>query len=207
LAENYEADGFEKICNCNLDCCLAALFSVGWSEQRGISLSVESAQARTRLYVHLYYYNPYRADLSGVCWYAVRAYYEGGSWSGDTPGGGGPWAYSGWDDYAQRNGIGCVPGTLVKGGDGMITSANKPTRDKEVVQTATSFNLRLPSREIARRVRAAPSTLRLTISRFEASGLTWPLPDDVTDTVLEARLFAKAGSGGRQGQRRLAQPD
>jgi len=38
----------------------AALFSVGWSEQRGISLSVESAQARTRLYVHPYYYNPYR---------------------------------------------------------------------------------------------------------------------------------------------------
>jgi hypothetical protein len=52
----------------------AALSSVGWSEQRGISLSVESAQARTRLYVHPYYYNPYRADLSGVSWYAVRAY-------------------------------------------------------------------------------------------------------------------------------------
>src|SRR5216684_2752835 len=65
----------------------------------------------------------------------------------------------------------------------------------------------MPSREIARRVGAAPSTVRLTIRRFEASGLTWPLPDDVTDTVLEARLFAKAGSGGRQGQRRLTEPD
>jgi hypothetical protein len=65
----------------------------------------------------------------------------------------------------------------------------------------------MPSREIARRVGAAPSTVRLTIRRFEASGLSWPLPDDVTDTVLEARLFAKAGSGSRQGQRRLAGPD
>jgi len=65
----------------------------------------------------------------------------------------------------------------------------------------------MPSREIARRVGAAPSTVRLTIRRFEAAGLTWPLPDDVTDTVLEARLFAKAGSGSRQGQRRLAEPD
>jgi hypothetical protein len=65
----------------------------------------------------------------------------------------------------------------------------------------------MPSREIARRVGTAPSTVRLTIRRFEASGLSWPLPDEVTDTVLEARLFAKAGSGSRQGQRRLAEPD
>jgi hypothetical protein len=37
----------------------------------------------------------------------------------------------------------------------------------------------LPSREIARRVGAAPSTVRLAIRRFEAAGLTWPtqLPD------------------------------
>jgi transposase len=65
----------------------------------------------------------------------------------------------------------------------------------------------MPSREIARRVGAAPSTVRLTVRRFEAAGLTWPLPDDVTDAVLEARLFAGAGCGSRQGQRRLAEPD
>ncbi|WP_247531543.1 helix-turn-helix domain-containing protein, partial [Bradyrhizobium sp. 162] len=41
----------------------------------------------------------------------------------------------------------------------------------------------LPSREIARRVGAAPSTVRLALRRFEAAGLSWPLPDDVTDTV------------------------
>ena len=64
----------------------------------------------------------------------------------------------------------------------------------------------LPSREIARRVGAAPSTVRLALRRFEAAGLSWPLPDDVTDTVLELRLFAKTGNGNRQGHRRIAEP-
>jgi hypothetical protein len=41
----------------------------------------------------------------------VRAYYFGGPWS---------YGYSGWTDYAARNGIGCVPGSLVKGGDGIM---------------------------------------------------------------------------------------
>lgn len=65
----------------------------------------------------------------------------------------------------------------------------------------------LPSREIAGRVGAAPSTVRLALRRFEAAGLSWPLPDDVTDTVLELRLFAKTGNGNRQGHRRIAEPD
>jgi transposase len=67
----------------------------------------------------------------------------------------------------------------------------------------------VPTREIARRVGAAPSTVRLTIRRFETAGLTWPLPDDMTDAVLEARLFVStgAGPGTRRGQRRLAEPD
>ena len=65
----------------------------------------------------------------------------------------------------------------------------------------------LPSREIARRVGAAPSTVRLAIRRFEAAGLTWPLPDELTDAGLEARLFAKTGNGNRQGHRRIAEPD
>src|ERR1700731_1568936 len=67
----------------------------------------------------------------------------------------------------------------------------------------------MPTREIARRVGTAPSTVRLTIRRFEAAGLTWPLPDDVTDAVLEARLFAGVGAGPgiRRGHRRQAEPD
>src|SRR5262249_48730121 len=65
------------------------------------------------------------------------------------------------------------------------------------------------TREIARRVGTAPVTGRLTIRRCEAAGLSWPLPDDITDTELEARLFASAGagSGTRRGHRRQAEPD
>jgi hypothetical protein len=53
----------------------------------------------------------------------------------------------------------------------------------------------MPIREIARRMGTAPSTVRLTLRRFEAAGLTWPLSADITDTELEARLFASAGAG------------
>src|SRR5258708_7980927 len=67
----------------------------------------------------------------------------------------------------------------------------------------------LPTREIARRVGTASSRVRLTIRRFEAAGLTWPLLDDITDTELEARLFASAGAGPgtRRGHRRQTEPD
>ena len=67
----------------------------------------------------------------------------------------------------------------------------------------------MASREIARRVGAAPSTVRATIRRFEAAGLSWPLGEDVTDAELEARLFASAGAGAgtRRGHRRQAEPD
>ncbi|MCS3893950.1 hypothetical protein M2171_003083 [Bradyrhizobium japonicum USDA 38] len=41
----------------------------------------------------------------------VRAYYYKGPWT---------YGYSGWCDHAARNGIGCTPGTLVKGGDGIM---------------------------------------------------------------------------------------
>jgi hypothetical protein len=62
---------------------------------------------------HFSPYNPYRADLTGLPWYGVRAYYAGGPWSG--PG----WSWAGWNDYARQNGAGCTPGTIVKGGDGI----------------------------------------------------------------------------------------
>src|SRR3977135_3065372 len=67
----------------------------------------------------------------------------------------------------------------------------------------------MPTREIARRLGTAPSTGRVTIRRFEAAGLNWPLSDDITDSELEARLFASAGAGPgtRRGHRRQAEPD
>ncbi len=99
----------------------ATLLTVGWS--------VENAQAR-RLYVTPYPYNSYIADQSGLSWYAVRAYYAGGPWCGVAGGSYSPTVgvfgaashtcYSGWDAYKQLNGIGCDPGTLIKGGDGIM---------------------------------------------------------------------------------------
>jgi transposase len=63
----------------------------------------------------------------------------------------------------------------------------------------------VPIREIARRIGVAASTVRATIRRFQAAGLSWPLSEDMTDAVLEARLFADAGT--KQGYRRQVEPD
>ena len=83
----------------------AAMLSFGWSEQ---------AQARTRLYVSpTYYYAPGQGG-AGLPWYAVRAYFADGPWSGRG------YSWAGWSDYAARNGIVCTPGTVIKGGDGIL---------------------------------------------------------------------------------------
>jgi hypothetical protein len=162
----------------------AALFSFSWSQQEGISVKVESAQARVgrpltpmsvagvarrqnrragygygagvvgagvagaaalgtaaavaatspnwgwgddRYYGRTGYYGgaPYGGGVLGARaayyggpapvattgnWYAIRAYYDGGPWYG----------YSGWGDYAARNGIVCTPGTLIKADNGLV---------------------------------------------------------------------------------------
>ena len=92
----------------------AALFSPGWSEQGGVTLSIGKADAAARVYIRSpYAYSGGYSRYEGVPWYAVRAYYVGGPWSG--PG----YYWNGWDDYAARNGIGCRPGTIVHAGDGI----------------------------------------------------------------------------------------
>jgi len=63
----------------------------------------------------------------------------------------------------------------------------------------------LATREVGRRVGVAASTVRATLKRFQASGLSWPLPEELTDTALDIRLFGPAGS--KQGHRRQAEPD
>jgi len=99
----------------------ATMLSLGWAEQ-----AQAAYRHGGRLYVSpTYYYNPGQA---GLPWYAVRAYYAGGPWCGvgsaagwGTGVGYGSWTcYSGWADYKQRNGIGCDPGSFVKGGDGIL---------------------------------------------------------------------------------------
>jgi hypothetical protein len=93
----------------------AALLSPGWSEQGGLSLSTSQAEARARVYIRSGY--AARATYytaTGIPWNAVRAYYFDGPWTG--PG----YSYDGWADYAKRNGIACVPGTAIKGADGIM---------------------------------------------------------------------------------------
>jgi transposase len=63
----------------------------------------------------------------------------------------------------------------------------------------------VPTREIARRIGVAASTVRATLKRFQAAGLSWPLPAEVTDAALEARLFADACA--KRGHRRQLEPD
>jgi transposase-like protein len=60
------------------------------------------------------------------------------------------------------------------------------------------------TREIARRIGVAASTVRATIKRFQAAGLSWPVPEDMIDAALEARLFSDAGT--KQGHRRRSSP-
>lgn len=63
----------------------------------------------------------------------------------------------------------------------------------------------LSTREVAQRVGVAPSTMREMVRRFEQSGLGWPLPPELTDAVLEAKLYGPQGT--RQGHRRQIEPD
>lgn len=63
----------------------------------------------------------------------------------------------------------------------------------------------ISGREIGRRLGIAASTVRETLKRAAAAGIGWPLSPDLTDTVLEDRLYGQVGS--RQGHRRIVEPD
>jgi hypothetical protein len=63
----------------------------------------------------------------------------------------------------------------------------------------------VPTREIARPIGVAASTVRATLRRLRTAGLSWPLPEEMTDAALEAALFANAGT--KQGHRRRGEPD
>ena len=67
------------------------------------------------------------------------------------------------------------------------------------------FEEALGHKAISYRVGAAPSTVREMLRRAEAAGLSWPLGEDITDTVLEAALYRAAGT--KTGHRRSVEPD
>jgi len=51
----------------------------------------------------------------------------------------------------------------------------------------------LGNRVLAQRLGVARSTAQDFLNRLAATGLSWPLPDELTDDVLEQRLFCSAG--------------
>ena len=74
---------------------------------------------------------------------------------------------------------------------------------REIIRLKFSSNI--PTREIARRLGLAPSTVRETLKRFEVSGLGWPLPEWTSESELEAALYANRR--GKRGHRRHEEPD
>ena len=66
------------------------------------------------------------------------------------------------------------------------------------------YSAGISTREIARRLGIAASTVRGTLRRFEGAGLRWPLPDGMNDGDLEAALSATHGT--QRGHRRTDGP-
>jgi hypothetical protein len=109
----------------------ATMLSFDWTEQKGVSLSVDSAQARvgrplTPVSVAGVARRQGRraavgaavvgagvvgAGVAAAGYYGTRAQYYGR---------GGPYAYYGAQDYATRNGFVCQPGTMVRLDDGRM---------------------------------------------------------------------------------------
>src|SRR5882724_4061665 len=67
------------------------------------------------------------------------------------------------------------------------------------------FGTGLSGREIAWRLGISPATVRETLKRVAVAGLAWPLPENLTNAVLENRLYGNAGT--KQGYRRNVEPD
>jgi transposase len=74
---------------------------------------------------------------------------------------------------------------------------------REIVRLKISAGL--SHKAIARSLGIAASTVRAAVDRARVEGLSWPIPDDLTDAVLEDRLYGRAGT--KQGHRRHAEPD
>jgi transposase len=67
------------------------------------------------------------------------------------------------------------------------------------------YSTGMPTREVARRLGLAPSTVREMLKRLESAGLGWPLPEGMSGRELELALYASRRS--KRGHRRCAEPD
>jgi transposase len=73
---------------------------------------------------------------------------------------------------------------------------------REIIRLKASS---VSTHEIARRLGMPRSTVRETLRRAEGAGLSWPLPEDMSDSALEAALYASRRS--KRGHRRIEEPD
>ena len=69
---------------------------------------------------------------------------------------------------------------------------------RELTMRQLRYMLRLhhdgvSAREIGRTLGVARSTIQDNLRRAQANGIVWPFPPELTDDVLEQRLFARAG--------------
>jgi hypothetical protein len=110
----------------------ATMPSFDWSEQKGVWLSVERAQAQVgdpyaptpgvaRRQARRTAANAAAVGAGAVAAGATAAYYGGSgpyAYYGGPGYGGGPGTWS--QDYAARNGIICQPGTMVRLDDGLM---------------------------------------------------------------------------------------
>lgn len=103
------------------------MFSLDWSEQNGVSLSIESAQARvgrplTPVSVAGVARRQTRRAAYGAAVVGAGAVAAAGYYGATAPYsyGSGPYAYYGGQDYATRNGFVCQPGTQVRLDDGRM---------------------------------------------------------------------------------------
>ena len=81
---------------------------------------------------------------------------------------------------------------------------------RELTMRQLRYMLRLhhdgvSAREIGRTLGVARSTIQDNLRRAQANGIGWPVPAELTDDILEQRLFARGGT--KAGQRRRSEPD
>ena len=69
--------------------------------------------------------------------------------------------------------------------------ARKRLRMRQIREVLRLKATGLPHREIARSCAMGAATVADYLVRAKAAGLSWPLPEDINDTILEARLFAR----------------
>ena len=88
-----------------------------------------------------------------------------------------------------------APLAFARGADASREDADAPS-----TRSASFKDRRGRAQRDCLRVDVTPSTVRLMLQRLASAGFIWSLPAEMTDSALEAALFAAVGT--KQGHRR-----